>query len=96
MTTKHTPGPWVVGTTDGHATYNITGPCGTLPYIARIPAGRLENADNARLISAAPDLLAALELTMPILESHCKYALDDAAAALSAARAAAARAKAHA
>ena len=61
MTTKHTPGPWVVGTTDGHATYSITGPRGTLPYIARIPAGRLENADNASLIAAAPELLAALE-----------------------------------
>ena len=89
MTTKHTPGPWVVGTTDGHATYSITGPRGTLPYIARIPAGRLENADNASLIAAAPELLAALEWACAGVE----YMETEYSEQLTAARAAIARAK---
>lgn len=62
MTTQHTPGPW---TTDGNAH------SGDLDVIS--PAGRITLIDcefsdepeevltaNARLIAAAPDLLAAL------------------------------------
>jgi hypothetical protein len=60
METKHTPGPWIAGTYD-NSEFRITGPRGTLPEIAIIPADRLERVENARLIAAAPELLAALQ-----------------------------------
>lgn len=75
----HTPGPWTIGTNDGHVTFNITGPRGSLPYIAHIPAQRPERDANAVLISACPEMLAALKSVVrqiePILEkqgfAHC-------------------------
>ena len=60
MKTNHAPGPWTLSETSMFslvmsgdnviATVNYVSTWGTLP-----------GADNARLISAAPDLLAALE-----------------------------------
>ena len=58
---KHTPGPWAVSGRE------INGPIDTGVIVARIPEwGILADAPdpgraNARLIAAAPDLLAALE-----------------------------------
>lgn len=63
----HTPGPWILGTYD-HAVHNITGPKGEMPFIATIPSGRDNREANARLIAAAPDLLAALQAMMTIAE----------------------------
>lgn len=59
---KHTQGPWILGTYD-HASYNVTGPKGEMPFIAKIPAGRKESERlaNAFLIASAPDLLAVCE-----------------------------------
>jgi len=61
-TTKHTPGPW---STDGD---HIFGPVYLLADI--VSADTIEEAEaNARLIAAAPDLLAALE--------HCCAVMAD-------------------
>ena len=70
--TKHTPGPWIVNsigqitdrsgriivvTVSGHNVPNPAYPKGSFHYIAEDDGGEA----NARLIAAAPDLLAALE-----------------------------------
>ena len=56
MNTKHTPGPWEYDRNAGHIVAQGISVC-------RISAcsGYGEHDDNARLIAAAPDLLAALE-----------------------------------
>lgn len=52
---KYTPGPWIASATSRHYWY-IDGPSGIVATISQ------ENAEgNARLISAAPELLAALK-----------------------------------
>lgn len=56
--TAHTPGPWKFGSDGVTDDYIVTGPgkC----FIAAVDAGEdCDNKDNARLIAAAPDLLAA-------------------------------------
>ena len=66
MSAMHTPGPWVVGPwfdNDGQPEIIIEHmtPHGTLvPAVAL--GGLIGQEANARLIAAAPDLLAALEL----------------------------------
>ena len=60
MTTNHTPGPWrIVGGTEVRGGGTII--CNTADY--RVPNPDLEAvaSPDARLIAAAPDLLAALE-----------------------------------
>lgn len=52
----HTPGPWRVGDA-GHTVFGPRKPDATLPVII---AQRLDSIANARLIAAAPELLAAL------------------------------------
>lgn len=63
METKHTPGPWKVGRHDGNS-----GQLAGWQVLSDNPDDRIQglvcqNAgpDNARLIAAAPDMLAALE-----------------------------------
>lgn len=55
--TKHTPGPWQIDS-DG----NIDSNSGLVALVYRnaIDRGSAEEATNANLIAAAPDLLAAL------------------------------------
>lgn len=67
--TTATPGPWIVGTItfDNHVciqhTDNSPGAItGTLAKVAARPTWEEEGKANARLIAAAPDLLAALTL----------------------------------
>lgn len=61
MTTQHTPGPWRIGHQD-HTQTKIFGAHRTeASHIASTPFGTIEDASNARLIAAAPELLAALE-----------------------------------
>ena len=58
MNAKHTPGPWIAE--DDQSIYAADGDGRRL--IAECHAGhKEERAANARLIAAAPDLLAALE-----------------------------------
>ena len=102
METRHTPGPWRIG--DGGAT--VFGPRTNAPSprtIANVGRGPLctnETKANARLIAAAPELLAALDRVLPWLgklisdgghlQSVCP---NDAIGALQQAEAALARAK---
>lgn len=65
MTTKHTPGPWVVGPTDDTVVTHL-GKDGVRYEVAAID-GDYNHPDkwpvmeaNARLIAAAPELLGAL------------------------------------
>jgi len=62
MNTKHTPGPWSV-CNDGHETQS-TFLIGTNenPDVARIYDITKEAPANAKLIAAAPELLAALQM----------------------------------
>ena len=62
MTNKHTPGPW------GVKGWRVTIP-GTGEVTLAAPGVTTATADaNARLISAAPELLAALEWALKNLE----------------------------
>ena len=69
MTTKHTPGPWHYelhlprGSADGY--FRITASSGWV--IADLPDDGTDN--DARLIAAAPDMLAALKDLLPMWES---------------------------
>ena len=78
MTTQHTPGPWrIVGGTEVRAGVGII--CETAQY--RAPALSDQAAADARLIAAAPDMLAALQhvlerATMPgFLRDEVKAAI---------------------
>jgi len=58
METKHTPGPWHLGMKPGPMIYGPNG-----EQVADLSADMVfpdETAANARLIAAAPDLLATL------------------------------------
>jgi len=69
MTTKHTPGNWTVGKTGGTVVsdqplpdYTINGGHDHVEYYGgHLIAESIWRAEDARLIAAAPDLLAALE-----------------------------------
>lgn len=60
MQTKHTPGPWNWAKSDIDGKYSIYGN-GPLAYCGDTGAVDGDGEANARLIAAAPDLLAALE-----------------------------------
>lgn len=70
MKMKHTPGPWNAKSAESHGT-SVTGPSGisiawsstsmTVGKEGSYSIGYQEAAANARLIAAAPDLLAALK-----------------------------------
>ena len=59
----HTPGPWEINEGDGMAIAKVSHYAITAPCTADIGSGlsREETLANARLIAAAPDLLAALK-----------------------------------
>ncbi len=70
----HTPGPWVAWRATMRAMIaEISATRGekiwTIAHVDEVDGGDIDAA-NARLIAAAPDLLAALETVAPILESH--------------------------
>ena len=74
-TLTHTPGPWTAETTDrtGVAGYMVTA---RVACIASVSNLRGHARVNARLIAAAPDLLAALEGIMPVVEAYVPYRSD--------------------
>jgi hypothetical protein len=75
MNTEHTPGPWKVNYDGTILTEDKTGPC-SHEIIAQMPVwfgtaqkGHVTQdhlAANARLIAAAPELLAALEFMVRV------------------------------
>ena len=61
---KHTPGPWQICSSDDGRPYIRAGESGPIvakAYRATVGHGPLPGTANARLIAAAPELLAALE-----------------------------------
>ena len=93
MTTQHTPGPWTYESDHTHRQFNIRmlghliGTRDEAKHICTVnnlPTHVLANRDpntaeaNARLIAAAPDLLAALEMAVrnanADLYQQCWYA----------------------
>ena len=74
-TSKHTPGPWAAGQVGSGQCFDIIGPdvtglgreiVGTL----RASQGKDANSANARLIAAAPELMAALIATDAAMREH--------------------------
>jgi hypothetical protein len=76
---KHTPGPWAINR-DKQGNLNITS--NTRPYVAQVFDNDIfdeEQDANAKLIAAAPDLLAALiEIKQGGFGKHA-YAIANAA-----------------
>ena len=63
MNTSHTPGPWTVKGRKMEARIygNVEGgPVAVVPYVTEWASNQYDEA-NARLIAAAPELLAALQ-----------------------------------
>jgi hypothetical protein len=61
MCTQHTPGPWKIADRTRYPWWNVTTQAGD--YVAEVecdPDAPDESHANARLIAAAPELLAAL------------------------------------
>ena len=98
MTTKHTPGPWAV-----RYDYVVQAPSfdgGRLVPVAQPYGVNSDGTDlfaNARLISAAPELLEALESLLPMLadwhDEFPDHVGDKEEPAIKAARAAISKAK---
>lgn len=83
---KHTPGPWIVMHGDNGYPSGISAPGdagipGAVGCIVRNGGIGLPSSDagkaNARLIAAAPDLLAALEPLAALLQPHMDEYQDD-------------------
>ena len=75
---RHTPGPWLYDDTRTHYEQDVIRHNGVV--IARIPpatvgCGPDTKKDNARLIAAAPELLAALEELLAV-SPRCHYCND--------------------
>jgi len=93
MTTQHTPGPWRLSSGDETEIFSGAKPvarahCGGLTSV-KLP----EAEANARLIAAAPELLAALEEMYALYADHAQYDEEGhETAAINSARAAIARA----
>jgi hypothetical protein len=92
MKTEHTPGPWVVALSPVRETLCVVGGetwiCGELQANNHTRMDSEECEANARLIAAAPELLANLTNLVGLAERRCrslheyKAALDDARAAI--------------
>ena len=63
---KHTPGPWVVGTPGPNGCFTIGTTCGLMTAMISHSINEKDQADtaiaNAALIAAAPEMLAVLEM----------------------------------
>ena len=73
MKTEHTPAPWTAHPINQYSKQPIWGIIGEGGRITDIPElvpnhSPSEQAANAKLIAAAPDLLAALEAAIPALQ----------------------------
>jgi hypothetical protein len=78
----HTPGPWGIRSRDVGGF--VVGPTGDFLPAAIIPKNKREAAEvhaNARLIAAAPDMLAALKKMRPSILNRKTLAQIDAAIA---------------
>jgi len=75
--TQHTPGPWKVQRheTGDSRRITITGRPGMIADVDWNAPD--ENTANAALIASAPDLLAALEQCLPLVDKHRRMALGE-------------------
>lgn len=67
---KHTPGPWVVDESHHYGSINnavLTRHIAMVSQYCSVTGDQEENAANARLIAAAPELLEALEASNTLL-----------------------------
>jgi hypothetical protein len=86
---KHTPGPWAIGLESDDDRFQVIASTGEhICYVELDPVG-----SNARLIAAAPDLLAALKWAVDCSDMNLDDLDLDTCAALDAARAAIAKAE---
>lgn len=94
MTTQHTPGPWAVTTVGSCHGIHPAASDNERDDICRVAphnyhpngwqAAKGEAEANARLIAAAPDLLAALEACLQRLDSHDDQSVPECLVALAA------------
>ncbi|TIS78005.1 MAG: hypothetical protein E5W94_11455 [Mesorhizobium sp.] len=73
MTPKHTPGPWEAGSERGYAELNgvqIRDRVGLVLAVAIGDVPELDSKANARLIAAAPELLAALKAVVRVADRN--------------------------
>ena len=79
MTTKHTAGPWAIGArdpADNTLPVIAEGRCNTIAEVRPRPFYDDTQEATARLIAAAPDLLAALETIEAQLHATLSAASD--------------------
>ena len=77
--TQHTPGPWKIARERNGAAYPaVRGPDGGIVATCgyRVCPESTEDDDNARLIAAAPDLLAACEAAAGSLDVMAHHASE--------------------
>ena len=97
MNTKHTPGPWSLDWETGHVTSPHVETAGRIVCTMPGTIGEGYREGNARLISAAPELLAALREMIEQFGHYCEHTEDSKEiAAQSLARAAISKAEGHA
>lgn len=84
MGTKHTPGPWMAVRDSGFRhRIQTSGDKGTLAYMTARPFAHSANfscqqiADNARLIAAAPELLAACQKALQELRGIAEWTVTE-------------------
>lgn len=82
--TTHTPGPWGVCPTSETAPYEVTAPdVGRTLHVAKVyktqPQPCETDKANARLIAAAPDLLAACQNMLACMDADDGNSLANAA-----------------
>jgi len=89
--TTHTPGPWEIhiyefGTSYSDGSFYVGGPGFCIAQRAPWPERAAESIANARLISAAPDLLAALKAARKFIgdcvPAHGEYVMPEIEAAI--------------
>ena len=66
MSAQHTPGPWIAGDDEG-SDYYLVGPHDGDGIVYQ-PVVKLHSEANARLIAAAPEMLAALQAVLAEIE----------------------------
>lgn len=75
MSAQHCQGPWLA---IGPRVYMAKKPGSLIATVGYLRDGRVEAA-NARLVAAAPDLLAALDILTDVLANQIEIAGHDAA-----------------
>ena len=78
--TKHTPGPWDIREMGDANQYCILRENDTKWLIGFFQNGEIwtnEQAANARLIAAAPELLEALTELLAVVNGECPHLLDE-------------------